>query len=131
VEYKIILFDGVCNLCNGLVNFIIDHDKKKIFKFASLQSESAIQLLESNRLQIDVLESIILIDSDIIKTKSSAVIEISRHLDGIWSALSWFIFIPAFIRDFFYDLVAKYRYSIFGKTTQCRLPESELVDRFL
>ena len=131
MESKIILFDGVCNLCNGLVNFIIDHDKKKIFKFASLQSESAIQLLESNRLQIDVLESIILIDGDIIKTKSSAVIEIFRHLGGIWSIVSWFVFIPAFIRDFIYDLVAKYRYRIFGKTTHCRLPEPELVERFL
>jgi len=131
VESKIILFDGVCNLCNGLVNFIIDHDKQKIFKFASLQSESAIQLLESNSLQIDVLESIILIDGDIIKTKSSAVIEIFRHLGGIWSIVSWFVFIPAFIRDFIYDLVAKYRYRIFGKTTHCRLPEPELVERFL
>ena len=131
MESKIILFDGVCNLCNGLVNFIIDHDKKKIFKFGSLQSESAIRLLESNMLQIDILESIIIIDGDIIKTKSSAVIEIFRHLGGIWIALSWLGFIPAFIRDFFYDLVAKYRYSIFGKTTQCRLPEPELVDRFL
>ncbi len=131
MESKIILFDGVCNLCNGLVNFIIDHDKKKIFKFASLQSESAIQLLESNRLQIDALDSIILIDGKIVKTKSNAVIEIFRHFNGIWSALAWFVFIPASIRDFFYDLVAKYRYNIFGKTTHCRLPEPELVERFL
>ena len=131
MEYKIILFDGDCNLCNGIVNFIIDRDKKKVFRFASLQSEPAAQLLGFHQLQIDQPDSIVLIDGDKLKTKSSAVLEIVRNLNGIWPFIYWMIIIPAVFRDFFYDLVAKNRYWMFGRNEQCRIPEPGLLKRFL
>jgi predicted DCC family thiol-disulfide oxidoreductase YuxK len=131
VEYKIILFDGVCNLCNGIVNYIIDRDKKKVFKFASLQSESATRLLRYHPLQNNLPDSIVLIDNGKLKTKSSAVLEIARNLNGVWPFFYWMIVIPAVIRDLFYDLVAKNRYWMFGRNKQCRIPEPELLERFL
>ena len=131
MESKIILFDGVCNLCNGIVNFIIDRDKKRVFKFAALQSEPAARLLGFHQSQIDKPDSIVLIDGDKIKTKSSAVLEIVRNLSGIWPFLYWMMIIPAVVRDLFYDLVAKNRYWMFGRNKQCRIPEPKLIERFL
>lgn len=127
----IVLFDGVCNLCNGFVNFIIKQDKKAIIKFATLQSEIAKEILKVH--QINHLESnsvIVLID-DKIYTKSSAALMILKELGGVWKMFFAFYIIPKFIRDFFYNIVAKYRYVLFGKKDICIIPSQEIVDRFI
>ena len=127
----IILFDGVCNLCNGSVNFILDRDKKNRFKFASLQSAEAQELLKAFHLPTDVYESIILIQNGKLRKKSSAILHICRQLDGLWPLLFGFIILPGFMRDFAYDVIAKNRYKWFGRSESCRIPTPELRKRFL
>lgn len=128
----VILFDGVCNFCNATINFLIDRDKKGIFKFAALQSESGKEILE--RHQIKVLteaDSVVLEKEGRIYQKSDAALEIARHMDGLWKLLYAFKIVPRFIRDAIYDLVAKNRYRLMGKRDSCRLPTPELRARFL
>lgn len=123
----IILFDGVCNLCNGVVQFIIKRDEQKVFKFASLQSDFASQLFEGKAPQSD---SVMLVTEQGIFEKSTAVIKIAKHLKG-FKFLAIFSFIPLLIRDFIYDLIAKNRYKVFGKQSECMIPSPELRERFL
>lgn len=127
----IVLFDGVCNLCNASVNFIIDRDEKAIFKFTSLQSEVGQNILVEHQLKQSDFDSIILLKEGKILKKSDAALEIARNLDGWWKYFYVFGIIPKFIRDFFYDLIAKNRYRIFGKSDACRIPTAELRERFL
>jgi predicted DCC family thiol-disulfide oxidoreductase YuxK len=128
----LILFDGVCNFCNSSVNFIIDRDSKSKFKFASLQSEIGQQYLVKFKLNAINFDSIILIHESRFFQKSSAALLIAKELDGSWALFYYlFIWIPAFVRDFFYDLIAKNRYKIFGKLDACRLPNAAMKDRFL
>ena len=127
----VILFDGVCNLCNGSVNFIIDRDKKGKFQFASLQSIEGKELLKSFDLPEDLYESIILIQDGVLRKKSTAILHICRHLDGFWPMLFGFIILPTFIRDLAYDIIAKNRYRWFGRSESCRIPTPELRKRFL
>ena len=127
----LILFDGVCNLCNGAVNFVIVRDDKQKFKFAALQSETGLALKEKYRIDANDLESIILIENDILFMKSSAVLRIAKHLSLPWSIFYLFIIIPSFLRDFCYDLIAKNRYRWFGKKDQCRVATPELRNRFI
>ena len=127
----IILFDGVCNFCNRTVNIIIEHDKEAHFKFAASQSNAGIQLIQRFKLNQTSAASVILIDNDKVYTKTDAVIQIATHMKG-WPRL--FIglkFIPKFIRDFGYDLVAKNRYTLFGKRETCRIPDESIRHRFL
>ncbi len=127
---SIVLFDGVCNFCNGAVNFIIRHDDEKKFKFAPLQSEIGEEL----RLKYGIgkeVDSIILIENDQAFTHSTAGLHIAKGLDGIWSLVYVFIIVPAFIRNFFYRLFAKYRYRLFGRQDACMLPTLEVRERFL
>lgn len=128
---RIIFFDGVCNLCNSSVNYVIDHDKKKKFSFASLQSDLARDLLGNLGVDSQKLESIVLKKGDKIYRKSSAAIEIAREMDGLWPVLYVFKLVPAFVRDFIYDFIAKNRYRWFGKQDSCRMPTPELKERFL
>lgn len=128
-EVNIILFDGVCNLCDFSVQFVIKHDKNAYFHFAAQQSEVGQDLVKKYQLQ--TLDSIILIKDESIYTYSSAAIEIAKHLDGGWKYLAIFRFLPTVIRDFIYKLVAKYRYSIFGKKDVCMIPTLENEERFL
>ncbi|MEL7005212.1 MAG: thiol-disulfide oxidoreductase DCC family protein [Bacteroidota bacterium] len=133
IEYRnIIFFDGVCNLCNGAINFIIDHDKRNTYSFSSLQSEFAQSALTDRDVNPKALNTIILIDENG-KThiKSNAVLRVASNLGGGWKWLGYLQFIPRFIRDFFYDLVAKSRYSLFGRKDRCRIPTPELRQRFL
>jgi len=127
----IVLFDGVCNFCNGSVNFIIDHDKANYFKFAPLQSEIGQNLLEKHGIDKNEIDSVILIEDEKVFTHSTAALRIARKLDGIWSSFYIFRFVPSFIRDFAYKLFAKYRYKLFGKQDACMLPTPEIRARFL
>ena len=126
-----ILFDGVCNFCNASINFIIDRDSTGIFKFAALQSEIGQEILKKNGLKQDNFDSIILEKNDVIYQKSDAALEIARNLDGFWKFFYVFKIIPFFLRNPIYDLVARNRYRIFGRTDACRLPTPALKARFL
>ncbi len=127
---SIVLFDGVCNFCNGAVNFIIRHDADKKFKFTPLQSEIGEQLRAKYNIGEDV-DSIILVEDDRVYTHSTAGLRIAKGLGGIWPLGYTFIIVPAFIRDWFYKLFAKYRYRLFGKKDVCMIPTPEIKERFL
>jgi predicted DCC family thiol-disulfide oxidoreductase YuxK len=127
----VILFDGVCNLCNGAVQFIIKRDHKGKLLFASLQSHVAKQLLGEFEIRTDDLYSIIVIDNGKVYDKSDALIVIARHLPRPWSTLTIFRFLPNFFRDGLYKLVANNRYRIFGRQDACMIPTPELKSRFL
>ncbi len=128
---KIILFDGVCNLCNGAINFVIKRDKKEIFKFAALQSEVGKSLLLRYKVDPSTVDSIVLIDRKEYYLKSSAALRISKHLSGFYPILYGFLVLPRFIRDAIYDYIAKNRYRWFGKKESCMVPTPELQSRFL
>lgn len=130
-NHKIILFDGVCNLCNSSVNFIIDRDKKNIFKFAALQSEKGQKFLNKFGMDQNDFDSVVLVDENKFYSKSSAALKIVKEFPFLWKALYIFIIIPAPLRNFFYDLVAKNRYNWFGKKDSCRMPSPELKNKFL
>ncbi len=127
----IILFDGVCNFCNGSVNFIIERDKTGYFKFAPLQSEIGEQLLKENGVDKAQTDSIVLIEDGKVYTHLTAALKIARKLEGKWSWLSHLSIVPRFIRDGFYKLFAKYRYVMFGKQEACMMPTPEIRARFL
>ncbi|MDF1546177.1 MAG: thiol-disulfide oxidoreductase DCC family protein [Bacteroidales bacterium] len=131
-EYSnIVLFDGVCNLCNGGVQFIIKRDKKNIFKFAALQSEFGQAQLVKYKLDTSSFDSFILIKNEAIFQKSTAALKIAKELKSGWQFFYVFIIIPAFIRDWLYDRVAKNRYRMFGKKDSCMIPTPELKAKFL
>ena len=127
----IILFDGVCNFCNGSVNFIIEHDPQKYFKFAPLQSEVGEKLLKENGVDKIETDSVVLIEDEKVYTHTTAALRIARQLGGRWSWFYGFIVVPSAIRDVFYKLFAKYRYQMFGKQDACMLPTPEMRERFL
>jgi len=130
-EYRVILFDGVCNMCNASVNFVIDHDPAERFRFASLQSGVGGQLAEEHGIDADEMSSMVLIEAGKAYTRSSAVLRVCRHLRGPAKLLWPFIVVPAFLRDPVYRLIAKRRYKWFGKRDACRLPTEEDRARFL
>ncbi|MCE9540086.1 MAG: thiol-disulfide oxidoreductase DCC family protein [Bacteroidetes bacterium] len=128
---QIILFDGVCNLCNGLVQFIVKRDTKAKFKFASLQSRTGQSLLLKFGLPTDDLDSFIYIKDGNCFTKSTAGLNVLKDLGGLWWLFYAFILIPKFIRDFVYSVIAKKRYKFFGKRDSCIMPTPEIKQRFL
>ncbi|UCZ52968.1 thiol-disulfide oxidoreductase DCC family protein [Bacillus shivajii] len=128
--YKVILFDGECNFCDHSVQFIIKRDKRAVFKFASLQSESGQKMLRNYRIP-ENLDSLVVIDGNRWYTKSSAALNICKHLSGGWKLFYIFTLIPKPIRDFFYTIFAKNRYKWFGKKESCTLPSPEIRKRFL
>ncbi|MBX2925328.1 MAG: thiol-disulfide oxidoreductase DCC family protein [Chitinophagaceae bacterium] len=130
-EHPVILFDGVCNLCNNSVQFVIKNDKKKAFYFTSLQSNAGQQLLEQYRLSPDRFDSFVLIENKKAYTRSTAALRVVKRLGGLWTLLYGFIIIPPFIRNALYDWVARNRYQWFGKSESCMLPTPELKARFL
>jgi predicted DCC family thiol-disulfide oxidoreductase YuxK len=127
---SIVLFDGVCNFCNGSVNFIIRHDRYDRFRFAALQSDIGQELRQKYAIPDDV-DSIILIENDRAYMHSTAALRIDRGLGGIWSLAYVFIIVPAVVRDFFYKLFAKNRYRLFGRKDVCMVPTPEIRERFL
>jgi predicted DCC family thiol-disulfide oxidoreductase YuxK len=128
---KIILFDGVCNLCNGAVQFIIARDKQQSFHFASLQSEYGKILLEKYNLDPLSLKSVVFVNENEVFTQSSAVLKIANQLGGIWKITQVAYVIPMFIRDAVYGFIAKNRYRWFGAQDVCWIPTLELKNRFL
>ncbi|OPA77697.1 hypothetical protein BVG16_14755 [Paenibacillus selenitireducens] len=126
----IILFDGVCNLCNSSVQFIIRRDPSAYYAFASLQSEVGQRLLEEHHYQ-GALDSVILIEHNQLYAKSDAALRIVRHLHGGWRVFGLGRFIPRAVRDSIYTFVARHRYRWFGKQESCMLPSPELRSRFL
>lgn len=131
--HPVVLFDGVCNLCNGAVQFIIDRDPEGTFRFASLQSERAGALLRAHGLEPPAgdPESMVLVDGGRVYQRSSAALRIARRLRGGWGLLYGLMIVPSFVRDAVYRLIARNRYRWFGKSEQCRVPTPELRARFL
>ena len=130
-DQPVILFDGVCNFCNYWVNFAIKRDKKKKLRFAPLQGEAAKKLLTHFGLNTTSLSSVILIDNGKAYTQSSAAFRICKNLDGGWKLVYGLMVIPKFIRDFFYNIIARNRYRWFGKRDECMVPTPEMKERFL
>ena len=131
-EYKIILFDGVCNLCNNAINFVIKRDKKSVFRFASLQSEIGQKLINERGIDTSKIDSIILIDPGTAwYEKSTAALQIAKQLSGMLPLLSVFLIFPKSFRDWIYDIIARNRYKWFGKKDQCMIPTPELKALFI
>ena len=130
-NHPIVLFDGVCNLCSGSVQFILKRDPEGRFRFASLQSEAGRSLMVEHGLDPDALSSVVVIEDGRAYQESSAALRIARHLPGAWKLLRVFAVIPRPIRDAVYRLIARNRYRWFGKTEACWLPTPELRTRFL
>ena len=131
-EYMIILFDGVCNLCNNAVNFVIKRDKKSVFRFASLQSDIGQKLTNERGIDTARVDSIILIDPGTAwYEKSTAALQIAKQLSGMFPLLSVFLIFPKSFRDWVYDIIAKNRYKWFGKKDQCMIPTPELKALFI
>lgn len=132
-EQLIILFDGVCNLCNRWVQWIINHDGKGIFRFAVLPSKAAKTLQEQYGLQLRIGQphSIILLESHRYSMYFTAVLRIARRLDNSWNLLCIFILLPQFIRDAIYRFIAAGRYQWFGRRSSCMVPTPDLKKRFL
>ena len=128
---KIVLFDGVCNLCNSSVQFIIKHDKKKQFRFASLQGKFGQEFLKKSNLPADDFNSFILLEDDKVYTRSTGALRMLKHLGRGWNLFYSFIIVPKFIRDAVYNWVARNRYKWFGKKDACMIPTPELKEKFL
>ena len=126
----VVLFDGVCNFCNGAVNFIIARDNAGYFKFAPLQSEAG-QALRAKHGIGGNIDSIVLVENDAAYIYSSAPLRIAKHLDGAWWLFGAFWIVPRSIRDLFYRMFARNRYRLFGKKEVCMIPTPEVRARFL
>ncbi len=129
---KIILFDGVCNLCNDAVLKVIKHDHKNVFVFASLQSETGKKIIKYLNIDVSKIDSIVLFEPNVsYEIKSSAALKIMNDFGGFWNLtqLGWVF--PISFRDFIYDYIAKNRYKWFGKKESCMIPTTELQSKFL
>ncbi len=127
----ILLFDGVCNFCNGAVNFVIKRNNKKNIRFSPLQSSTGIKLLNDYNLPADKLETFFFIENNQAYSYSTAALRVCRHLNGLWPLLYCFIIVPKFIRDGVYKSVGKNRYKWFGKKESCMIPSPDVRARFL
>ena len=128
---KIIIFDGVCNLCEQSVLFVIKHDKQKQFKFCSAQSNIGLYLQETYKVDAIKADTVILILNGVVFKRSDAVLMIISHFGGYWRLMSVFKYIPFCIRDFCYKKLAKHRYLLFGKKSQCLIPSDNISKWFL
>ena len=129
---KIILFDGVCNLCDTSVNYVIKHDKNDLFRFVSLQSDLGQVILKHIGINPIHIDSIILYEPEVAYYyKSSAALEIAKGLEGIFTLATLFQILPTVLRDYVYDYVAKNRYKWYGKKEACLVPSPELLAKFL
>ena len=130
-ESPILLFDGVCNLCNGAVQFIIKRDPGQKIRFASLQSSAGQKLLAQFDLPTEDFRSLVLIEGDRLRQRSGAALRVCRYLRQPWPLATLMLVVPPFIRDFCYDFVAVRRYRWFGRQESCWLPTPDLKKRFL
>jgi len=127
----ILLFDGVCTLCNGFIKEVIIRDTQGKIRYASLQSKAGQELLKKVKLTDFSLDTVVLIEADKVYTKSDVALRIFRYLDGGWPYLYHLSIIPKFIRDTIYDIIARNRYNWFGKRDTCMVPKPEWAERFL
>lgn len=130
-QQPVILFDGVCNLCNRFVQFVIRRDKKNIFHFAALQSEAGQMLLDDLHLPEKKLTSVVLLANERVYTRSLAALKIFKMLGGPVKLLYGFIIVPSFIRNAVYRYIANNRYKWFGKKESCMIPTPALQSKFL
>ena len=130
-EKPVILFDGVCNFCNAMVNFIIRHDKKNIFIFAALQSESGKKLLEQYKIDWKANDSFVVIENGKAHIKGNAALKLYNKLPWYWKWTQFFWIVPRFIRDGVYNFIAKNRYKWFGKKEECMIPSAGVKEKFL
>lgn len=131
MNHQVILFDGVCNLCNGFVQFIIKNDKKNKFKFCSLQSKEGRKIIDQGDDNIKNIDSVLLFTENKIYHKSTAVLKISKSLGFPYNLILASRIIPTKLRDSIYDYIAKNRYKWFGKKTSCWIPSDNLKKKFL
>lgn len=129
--YSIILFDGVCNVCNSSVNTVIRNDKHNRFKFAPLESETGQKLLKQYQLTEISPDSFVLIENNKAYIKSTAALRVVKHLSKLYPLLYGFIIVPPFIRNWVYDWFAKNRYKFFGKKESCMIPTPEVRSKFI
>ncbi len=127
----ILLFDGVCNLCSGSVQFILKRNAKENIRFASLQSEFGNASLKACSLPVNYLHSLVLLEAGKCYVKSDAALHVAKHLDGLWKLSYVFMIVPKFLRDPMYDLIARNRYRWFGKKDVCWIPNEKWKARFL
>jgi predicted DCC family thiol-disulfide oxidoreductase YuxK len=130
-DSRVVLFDGVCNLCNSSVLFIIKRDTRAKLKFASLQSDYGSEQLKRFSLPVSALNSVLLVREGRLFQKSNAALEIARMLDGMWPLMYAFKIVPSFIRDLIYNWIANNRYRWFGKKEECMIPTPEMKARFV
>jgi predicted DCC family thiol-disulfide oxidoreductase YuxK len=130
-HYGIVVFDGICNICNALVNFIIVRDDKNTFKFAPMQSNIGQQILSEHHMSSENIDTFLLVKNDKVLIKSDAALAIARELKVPWNYLVILKYIPKPIRDYCYFLIASNRYKWFGRKEHCMLPTPELQDKFL
>lgn len=131
LDKPILLFDGVCNLCNGFVQFVIKRDSKERYLFTSLQSKAGQEILAKVGLPQDEISTVVLYDRGKVYTHSDVALRMVKDLGGLWPLLAVFSIIPKSIRDQIYNWVARNRYNWFGQRDSCMLPTPELKDRFL
>ena len=127
----IVLFDGVCNLCNGAVQFLLRRDRRRRFRFAALQSAAGRALLAEYGLPTETLETLVVLESGKARLRSAAALHLARRLPWPWPLLAVFTILPRPLRDALYAFVARHRYRWFGRRESCRLPSAETADRFL
>ena len=128
---SIIFFDGVCNLCNASIDFIIKRDKRNKFLVGALQDATSIEVLSDYPIKRDYLDSLVLLEKNEIFYKSTAALKIAKNLSGLWPVFYPLIYLPKGLRDTVYDWIAKNRYHWFGKKNTCRLPSTEEKAKFL
>lgn len=131
IQQPIIFFDGVCNLCNASVQFVIAHDKKDQFRFTALQGDFAKEMLPKFNIDSEKLNTILLVEDGKLYTKSSAALRVARKLNGLIPLLYAFLIVPKFIRDWVYDIIAKNRYQWWGRQESCWVPTPELKSKFI
>jgi predicted DCC family thiol-disulfide oxidoreductase YuxK len=134
--HSVLLYDGVCGLCNRAIQFVLKRDFHDAFRFASLQSDFAVSLLRKHGLTPEALDTMYLVldhneVSERLLARSDAALEVARRLGGIWRALSKLKLLPKFFRNFIYNRIARNRYQIFGKYDACPLPTPEQRTKFL
>lgn len=131
-DKQLILFDGVCNLCNSSIQYVIKHDQKHRFMFAALQSEAGQKLLETYQIDTSKTDTIVLYsEANGLSIKSSAALKIAKYLGFPRNLMVVFLIVPTFIRNWVYDYVAKNRYKWYGKKDECMIPTPELKQKFL
>lgn len=130
-ELPLVMFDGVCNMCNSAVQFIIERDTTGDLRFASLQSDLAKERMVAHDLPPEYMDSFLLIEDGVLYSRSTAALRISRYFGGLWKLMYAFIIVPAPIRDGVYNFIGRNRYKWFGKKDQCMMPTPEQRAKFV